>query len=112
MLEPTLVLRERCVDVKEGPEGGRLRVGERSLMRLYYGPNGSSMPVFGGEAHHCVGVQLHVDAPTWSADYELSKNLHRLASSQAVRLAPICIAAPHRGQFQLAELAAASELAC
>ena len=70
------------------------------------------MVVFAVGAHNCVGVQLHVGAPTWQADYELSKNLHRLASSRAVRLAPICIAAPHRGQFQLAELAAASGRAC
>ena len=112
MLEPTLVLREGRVGLKEKPEGGRLRVGERWLMRLYSGPNGSSMPVFAGEAHDCVGVQLHVGAPTWSADYELSKNLHRLASSRAVRLAPICIAAPHLGQFQLADVAGASGHAC
>ena len=60
MLEPTLVLREGRVDLKEKPEGGRLRVGARALMRLYSGPNGSSTPVFAGEAHDCVGVQLHV----------------------------------------------------
>ena len=112
MLEPTLVLREGRVDLKERTEGGRLRVGERLLMRVYAGPNGISMVAFAADAHDCVGVQSHVGAPTWSADYELSKNLHRLASSQAVRLAPICIAAPHRGQFQLAELAAASDLVC
>jgi hypothetical protein len=112
MLEPTLVLREGRVDLKGKPEGGWLRVGERSLMRSYSGTNGSSMPVFAEEAHDCAGVQLHVGAPTWSAGYELSKNLHSLASSQAVRLPPICIAAPHRGQFQLAEVAAASEPAC
>jgi hypothetical protein len=113
MREPTLVLREGRVDLKEKPEGGRLRVGARSLMRLYSGPNGSSTPVFAGGAHSRVGVQLHVGAPTWSADYELSKNWHRLASSRAVRLAPICIAAPHLGQFQLAaEVAAASGHTC
>lgn len=102
----------RRVDLKEKPEGGGLRVGERWLMRLYSGPNGSSMPVFAGEAPDCVGVQLHVGAPTWSADYELSKNLHRLVSSRAVRLAPICIAAPHFGQFQLAGVPGACGQAC
>jgi hypothetical protein len=112
MLEPALVLREGRVELKEKPEGGRLRVGVRLLVRLYSGPNGSSMSGFAGEAHDGVGVQLHVGAPTWSADYELSKNLHRLASSRAVRLAPICIAAPHLGQFQLADAAGASEQAC
>jgi len=112
MLEPTLVLKEGRVDLKGRPEGGRLRVGKRSLMRLYSGPSGNSMPAFAGEAHDSVGVQLHVGAPTWSADYELSKNLHRLASSRAVRLAPICIAAPHLGQFQLADLEGASGHAC
>ena len=71
------------VDLKEWPEAGRLRVGKRSLMRLYSGPNDISVQVFADEAHDCVGVQLHVGAPTWSADYELSKNLHRLASSRA-----------------------------
>ena len=81
-------------------------------MRLYSGPYGISMVFFGGEAHSRVGVQLHVRAPTWSADYELSKNLHRLASSPAVRLAPICIAAPHLGQFQLADMEGASGQAC
>ena len=70
------------------------------------------MAVFAVGADDCVGVLLHVDAPTWWADYELSKNLHRLASSRAVRLAPICIAAPHRGQFQLAGLPPASGLNC
>jgi|SRR5579872_65280 len=112
MLERTLILREERVDLKDKLEGGQLRVGERSLMRLYSGPNPSSMPVLAGEAHHCVGVQLHGGAPTWSADYELSKNLHRLASSRAVRLAPICIAAPHFGQFQLADVAGASGHTC
>lgn len=112
MLDPTLVLQERRVDLKEKPEGGRVRVGARSPMRLYSGSSGSSMSVFAGEAHDCVGVQLHVGAPTWSVDYELSKNLHRLASSRAVRLAPICIAAPHLGQFQLADVAGAFEPAC
>jgi hypothetical protein len=68
MLEPSLVRREGRVDPKEKPEGGRLRIGECSLMRLYSGPNGSSMPGFAGEAHDSVGVQLHVGAPTWSAD--------------------------------------------
>ena len=112
MLEPILVLREGRVDLKEKPQGGRLRASERRLMRLYAGPNGISMVVFAAEVHGRVGVQLHVGAPTWSADYELSKNLHRSASSQAVRLAPISIAAPHRGQFQLAEFAGASGHAC
>jgi hypothetical protein len=112
MLEPTLVLREGRVDLKEKPEGGRLRVGEHSLDAFVLCPNGISMPVFGGEAHDCVGVPLHVGAPTWSADYELSKNLHRLASSRAVRLAPICIAAPHFGQFQVADVAGACGHAC
>ena len=59
MLEPTFVPRERRSDLKENPEGGRLRVGGCSLMRLYSGPNGSSMPVFVEEAHYRVGVQLH-----------------------------------------------------
>lgn len=112
MLEPTLVLMEGCVDLKEKSEGGRLRVGERWPMRSHSTPKGSSILVFAAGAHGRVGVQLHVGAPTWSADYELSKNLHRLASSRAVRLAPICIAAPHRGQFQLAEVAAASGHVC
>lgn len=112
MLEPTLVLREGRVDLKEKPEGGPLRVGERCPVRLHRALEGSSTAVFAAGAHGRVGVQLQVGAPTWSADYELSKNLHRLASSLAVRLAPICIAAPHRGQFQLAELAAASGRAC
>lgn len=113
MLEPTLVLMEGCVDRKEKSEGGGLRVGEQSPMRLHSAPNGSSMPVFVAGAHSRAGVLLHAGAPSWSADYELSKNLHRLASSRAVRLAPICIAAPHLGQFQLAvEVAAASGLAC
>jgi hypothetical protein len=58
MLEPTLVLREGRVDLKEKPEGGRLRIGECSLMRLYSGPNGSSMPGFAAEAHDGVGVQF------------------------------------------------------
>jgi hypothetical protein len=48
MLEPTLVLTGGRADVKEKPEGGRLRAGERSLMRLYAGPNGISMVVFRG----------------------------------------------------------------
>ena len=65
MLEPTLVLREGGLELKEKSEGGRLRVGERSLMRLYAGPKGISMVVFAAEAHNRVGVQLHVDAPTW-----------------------------------------------
>jgi hypothetical protein len=65
MLEPTLVLREGCVDLKEKPEGGRLRVGERSRMRLYAGPDRNSMVVFALGAHTCVGVELHVAAPTW-----------------------------------------------
>ena len=112
MLKPTLVLMEGCVALKNRAERGRLRVGERSPMRLYSDPNDSSMPVFAAEAHGRVGVQLHVGAPTWSADYELSKNLHRLASSGAVRLMPICIAAPHLGQLQLAEVAAVSGDAC
>ena len=112
MLEPTLVLREGRVELKEKSEGGLRRVGECSLMRLYSGPSGTSMPVSAAEAHGRVGVPLHVGAPAWSADYELSKNLHRFASSLAVRLAPISIAAPHRGQFQHAELAAASGRAC
>jgi hypothetical protein len=76
MLEPALVLMQGCVDLKEKPEGGRLRIGARPLMLLYSGANGGSMPVFAGNTHECVGVQLHVGAPTWSADYELSKNLH------------------------------------
>jgi len=71
MLEPTLVLREGRAGLKEKPEGGRLRVGERSLIRLYSGPNGSSMPVFAGEAHDCVGVQLHADA--WTLDISTKK---------------------------------------
>lgn len=81
-------------------------------MRWYSGPKGVLMPVFGGEAHDSLGVQLHVGAPTWSAVYKLSKNLHRLASSRAVRLAPICIGAPHFGQFQLADAEGASGHAC
>ena len=112
MLEHTLVLREGRVDVKEKSEGGPLRVGERSLMRLHCAPKGISMSVFARQAHDSVGVQLHVGAPTWSADYELSKNLHRLASSPAVRLAPISIAAPHFGQFQLGDVSGACEQAC
>ena len=112
MLEPTLVLREGCVELQEKSEGGFLRIGERWTMRLHSVPKGSSMPVFAVGAHGHVGVQLHVGAPTWSADYELSKNLHRLASSRAVRLAPICIAAPHFGQFQLADVAGACGHAC
>jgi hypothetical protein len=112
MLEPTLVLREGRFDLKEKSEGGRLRVSEYSVMRWYAGPSGIPMGFFAAEVHDRVGVQLHVGAPTWSADYELSKNLHRLASSQAVRLAPICIAAPHLGQFQLADVSGACEHAC
>jgi len=76
-------------------------------MRLYAGPNSISIQVFSGQVDDRVGVQLHVGTPSWSADYKLSKNLHRLASSREVRLAPIGIAASHRGQFQLVELAAA-----
>lgn len=65
MLEPTLVLREGRVGLKKKPEGGRLRVGERSRMHLWAGPNGISMLVFAVGAHDHVGVQLHVGVPTW-----------------------------------------------
>lgn len=68
MLEFDLVLREGRVDLKEKPAGGRLRVGKRSLMGLCSDPNGISMAVFAAAAHNHVGVQLHVGAPTWSAD--------------------------------------------
>ena len=77
MLEPTLVLLEGFVDLKRKSEGGRLRVGERWPMRLHSDLSGCSMPVFAGEAHGRVGVQLHVGAPAWQPPYELSKNLHR-----------------------------------
>ena len=55
MLEPALVLREGRVELKEKPEGGRLRVGVRLLVRLYSGPNGSSMSGFAGEAYLGLG---------------------------------------------------------
>ena len=65
MLEPTLVLREGRVDLKEKPEGGWLRVGERWWMYLSAGSDRISMVAFAVGAHDCVGVQLHVGAPTW-----------------------------------------------
>ncbi len=51
-------------------------------------------------------MQLHAEAADWNPAYELSKNLHRCANWQAVRLVPICIAAPHCGQRQVGASAA------
>ena len=113
MLEAVLVLTEGCFDLKEKPEGGELELPIGSRWGCPLSPTIVRYWSSAAAAHRRVGVQLHVGAPAWSADYELSKNLHRLASSRAVRLVPICIAAPHLGQFQLAvEVTAASGHTC
>ena len=88
MLEPVLVLMAGCVELKEESEGGRLRLANDRSMRLQSVPNGSSTLAFAAGAHNRVGVQLHIGAPTWSADYELSKNLHwRSGNGRTAQLA-------------------------
>jgi hypothetical protein len=112
MLEPTLVLREGRVDMKEKPEG-RTAASRRALADASVGWPGRYFDGrFCGRRTRLRRRAVARRRSNLIGDYELSKNLHRLASSRAVRLAPICIAAPHSGQFQLAGLTPASGLNC
>jgi hypothetical protein len=106
MLEPTLVLTGERANPKKKAEGGRFGVGKRLGEWLGGAVIFCLTFILAASTHGRVGVRLHVGAPGWYPAYELSKNLHRLASSGAVRFVPICIVAPHLGQRQVATVLA------
>ena len=56
-------------------------------------------------AKTCPGTSESREAKATHTDHEVSKNLHRKANWGAVRLGPICIEPPQRGQYQVATTA-------
>jgi hypothetical protein len=99
MLEPTLVLLATVGEAPGEPSGLSLRHGDE----LPVMPYGSFSVCF--KAHFCaVDTRPRRRAVarrrfrSWPDVYELSKKLHRVVSSLPVRLGPIFIAAPQRGQ--------------
>ena len=92
--------------MKEEPDGGRFSIEDATDGLVGIARKDSRL--FRRSGTRARRRALHVDVFCLAGrPYELSKNLHRLASSRALRLAPSCIAAPQRGQFQLAGPAAA-----
>jgi hypothetical protein len=77
MLEPTLVLMEGRVELKERAARGQRRANKWLPRGLRRAASGSSTADLAARTHDRGGVQLHVGAPDWLEAYELSKNLHR-----------------------------------